>query len=88
MVLPGFVALLSWNYGVKISSSVNGILFINFVPITTLVIMMIQGYKITIFDVAGTLLVIIALIRNNVCQRKEENEHQKNLLKEQMSKAV
>ncbi|MCM3181249.1 DMT family transporter [Cytobacillus horneckiae] len=73
MILPGIVALLSWNYGVKILSSVNGILFINFVPITTLVIMMIQGYKITIFDVVGTLLVIIALIRINIYQRKEEN---------------
>ncbi|MEK4170916.1 DMT family transporter [Lysinibacillus sp. FSL L8-0312] len=88
MILPGFVALLSWNYGVKILSSVNAILFINFVPITTLVIMMIQGYKITIFDVAGTLLVIIALMRNNVYQRKEENAHQKNLLKEQLSKVI
>lgn len=88
IVLPGLVALLSWNYGVKILSSVNAILFINFVPITTLVIMMIQGYEITIFDVAGTLLVILALIRNNMYQRKEQSEHQKNLLKEQLSRVV
>ncbi len=88
IVLPGLVALLSWNYGVKILSSVNAILFINFVPITTLVIMMIQGYEITIFDVAGTLLVIIALIRNNMYQRKEQSEHQKNLLKEQLGRVV
>ncbi|QDQ02586.1 DMT family transporter [Lysinibacillus fusiformis] len=74
MILPGIVALLCWNYGVKILSSINGILFINFVPITTLVIMMVQGYTITIFDVVGTLLVIIALIRNNICQRKEVNK--------------
>ncbi|OXS75970.1 EamA family transporter [Lysinibacillus sp. KCTC 33748] len=73
MTLPGIVALLSWNYGVKILSSINGILFINFVPITTLVIMMIQGYNITIFDIVGTLLVISALIWNNICQRREEN---------------
>lgn len=71
MVLPGIVALLCWNYGVKILSSINGILFINFVPITTLVIMMVQGYAITIFDIVGTLLVITALIRNNICQRQE-----------------
>ncbi|KAB0442132.1 DMT family transporter [Lysinibacillus fusiformis] len=88
IVLPGLVALLSWNYGVKILSSVNAILFINFVPITTLVIMMIQGYEITIFDVAGTLLVILALIRNNMYQRKEQSEHQKNLLKEQLGRVV
>lgn len=82
MTLPGIVALLAWNYGVKILSSINGILFINFVPITTLVIMMMQGYKITTFDIAGTLLVITALLRNNVCQRKEETKN-KNILKEE-----
>lgn len=88
ITLPGFVALLSWNYGIKILSSVNGILFINFVPITTLVIMMMQGYNITIFDVVGTLLVITALIRNNVCQRKEKNKKKGNLQEEQLRKAV
>ncbi|PDY14533.1 EamA family transporter, partial [Bacillus cereus] len=67
MTLPGIIALLAWNYGVKILSSINGILFINFVPVTTLIIMMIQGYQITMFDIVGTLLVIAALIRNNVC---------------------
>ncbi|WP_284037094.1 DMT family transporter [Neobacillus sp. 114] len=87
-VLPGIVALLSWNYGVKILSSINGILFINFVPITTLIIMMIQGYKITIFDIVGTLLVIAALIQNNLCQRKEENQKSQMLQDEQMQKVV
>lgn len=33
--------------------------------------MMIQGYKITTFDVIGTLFVITALILNNIYQRKE-----------------
>ena len=68
-MMTGIVALLAWNYGVKILSSINGILFINFVPITTLAIMMMQGYQITMFDIIGTVLVI-ALIRNNVCQRE------------------
>jgi drug/metabolite transporter (DMT)-like permease len=88
MTLPGIVALLSWNYGVKILSSINGILFINFVPITTLVIMMTQGYKVTIFDVVGTLLVIIALIRNNIYQRKEENKNKQILQEEPLHKVV
>lgn len=88
MTLPGIVALLSWNYGVKILSSINGILFINFVPITTLVIMMTQGYKVTIFDVVGTLLVITALIRNNIYQRKEENKNKQLLQEERLHKVV
>lgn len=88
MTLPGIVALLSWNYGVKILSSINGILFINFVPITTLVIMITQGYKVTIFDVVGTMLVIIALIRNNIYQRKEENKNKQILQEEPLHKVV
>ncbi|MBC6972738.1 DMT family transporter [Bacillus sp. Xin] len=88
MTLPGIVALLAWNYGVKILSSINGILFINFVPITTLVIMMMQGYKITTFDIVGTLLVITALIRNNVCQRKEESKNKNILQEEPLRRAV
>nr|WP_277818655.1 DMT family transporter [Bacillus sp. TL12] len=88
MTLPGIVALLAWNYGVKILSSINGILFINFVPITTLIIMMMQGYKITTFDIVGTLLVITALIRNNVCQRKEESKNKNILQEEPLHRAV
>lgn len=88
MTLPGIVALLAWNYGVKILSSINGILFINFVPITTLVIMMMQGYKITTFDIVGTMLVITALIRNNVCQRKEESKNKQVLQEEPLRRAV
>jgi len=88
MTLPGIVALLAWNYGVKILSSINGILFINFVPITTLAIMMMQGYQITMFDIIGTVLVIAALIRNNVCQRKEENINKRVLQEEQLRQAV
>lgn len=88
MTLPGIVALLAWNYGVKILSSINGILFINFVPITTLVIVMMQGYEITTFDIVGTLLVITALIRNNVCQRKEETKNKNILQEEPLRRAV
>ncbi|WP_188541133.1 DMT family transporter [Paenibacillus segetis] len=71
ILLPGLVALLSWNLGIKLLSSLNGILFINFVPITTFVIMAFQGYHISNYEIFGTLLIIFALIRNNAYQRKE-----------------
>ncbi|MNH93925.1 EamA-like transporter family protein [compost metagenome] len=70
VLLPGLAALLSWNLGIKLLSPLNGILFINFVPITTFVIMAFQGYQISSYEVYGTLLIIFALIRNNVYQRK------------------
>lgn len=71
IIFPGFIALLGWNIGVSILTPINGILFINFVPITTFVISMMQGYQMTIFDFVGTLLVIIALVSNNIYQRNE-----------------
>lgn len=70
VLLPGLVALLSWNLGIKLLSPLNGILFINFVPITTFVIMAFQGYQISSYEFIGTLLIIFALLRNNVNQRK------------------
>lgn len=69
ILLPGLVALLSWNLGIKLLSPLNGILFINFVPITTFIIMAFQGYNISVYEFFGTLLIIFALIRNNAYQR-------------------
>ena len=88
MTLPGIIALLAWNYGVKILSSINGILFINIIPITTLVIMMMQGYKITTFDIVGVLLVSTAIIHNNICQRKEEHINKQALQKKRVRQAI
>ena len=70
ILLPGLAALLCWNQGIKWLSPLNGILFINFVPITTFVIMALQGYQISNYEFYGTLLIIFALIRNNAYQRK------------------
>jgi drug/metabolite transporter (DMT)-like permease len=70
ILLPGLAALLCWNSGIKLLSPINGILFINFVPITTFVIMAFQGYQISSYEFYGTLLIIFALIRNNAYQRK------------------
>jgi len=70
IVLPGLAALLCWNRGIKLLSPINGILFINAVPITTFAIMALQGYRISVYEFYGTLLVIFALIRNNAVQRK------------------
>ncbi|MBH5319646.1 DMT family transporter [Paenibacillus sp. GSMTC-2017] len=69
VLLPGLAALLCWNAGIKMLTPLNGILFINFVPITTFIVMAFQGYQISVYELAGTLLVIFALLRNNAYQR-------------------
>lgn len=68
-LLPGLAALLCWNAGIKRLSPTNGILFINMVPITTFGIMALQGYSITAYEFYGTLLIIFALLRDNLQQR-------------------
>lgn len=62
IVFPGIIALLGWNTGVSILSPVQGLLFLNFVPITTLAITIVQGYAITWFEVVGTIFIIASLI--------------------------
>ncbi|OPA79165.1 EamA family transporter [Paenibacillus selenitireducens] len=94
ILLPGLAALLCWNSGIKLLSPINGILFINFVPITTFVIMAFQGYQISSYEFFGTLLIIFALIRNNAYQRKTLRVHDKkavpaaNIPKEERMRAA
>ncbi|TPG82453.1 DMT family transporter [Brevibacillus laterosporus] len=71
IIFPGVIALISWNAGIKLLSPINGTLFINFVPVTTFIISVMQGYHMTIYDVGGTTLIIMALVCNNLYQRKQ-----------------
>jgi drug/metabolite transporter (DMT)-like permease len=70
VLLPGLVALVSWNAGLKALTPVNGILFISLVPVTTFVLMGFQGYRISPYELAGASLVILALVQNNMSQRR------------------
>lgn len=73
IAFPGLIALLGWNVGVKILSPLNGLLFINFVPVTTLAVSLYQGYDITRFDLAGTALIILALVANFLHAKRAAN---------------
>lgn len=72
IIFPGIIALLGWNVGVRILSPLNGLLFINFVPVTTLVISYMQGYQLTIFDYIGTAFIIFSLLGNNIFLRLQQ----------------
>jgi drug/metabolite transporter (DMT)-like permease len=89
IVFPGVIALLGWNIGVSILSPLNGLLFINFVPVTTLLISIFQGNPVTMFDLLGTVLIIVSLLSNNIfvrmLQRKESNQHVQTYLQERAS---
>lgn len=67
--VPGLLALIFWNQGVLILKPINAILFINFAPVTTIIIRAFQGYTISFFEIAGVAIVCLMIIFNNVYQR-------------------
>jgi drug/metabolite transporter (DMT)-like permease len=69
ILIAALVAVLSWNVGIKLLGAVNGVLFINFVPITAFAIGVVQGRSFSSAEVIGALLVIGALIANNLYLR-------------------
>ncbi|MGG0821257.1 DMT family transporter [Paenibacillus turicensis] len=85
ILLPGLAALLCWNAGLKLLSPINGILFINFVPVTTFLIMALQGYHINMYELYGTLLIIFALVFNNFAGRRSHVLQPKVIKPQQMS---
>lgn len=69
ILLPGLFALIGWNKGVQILTPINAALFINFAPVTTIVIRMIQGHTIQPFEIAGVGIVCSMIVANNVHTR-------------------
>ena len=72
VIFPGVIALVGWNYGVSVITPLNGLLFLNFVPVTTLVIQVFQGTGITVYDYIGTIFIIISLLSNNIFHRLQQ----------------
>jgi len=80
VIFPGLIALLGWNEAVRILKPINSLLFISFVPVTTLIIGFFQGYNLSIYDVVGTIFIVTALLLNNIYQRlklRKEDERQR-----------
>lgn len=73
VIFPGVIALVGWNYGVGVIKPLNGLLFLNFAPVTTLIIQIVQGAPITIYDYLGTLFIIISLVSNNIFVRMQQS---------------
>ena len=65
----GLLAVLAWNRGVALLGPLNGVLFINLVPITAFVIGIGQGHRFGAAEIAGAALTIGALLVNNAVAR-------------------
>ena len=68
--IASVLGVLSWNAGNKLLGVVNGVLFINFVPVTVFAIRIAQGHHFQPIEFVGAALVIGALIANNVVVRR------------------
>ncbi len=71
-IIAGVVAVFCWNTGNRLISSINGILFMNLVPVLALTGSIFRGYQVAKIEVIGAVITIIALLCNNVWQRKQE----------------
>lgn len=70
MVIPaGVIAVFTWNYGNRLAGPINAILFMNVVPVTAFVISAMLGVKISLMEIIGAAIVILALIFNNIYNR-------------------
>lgn len=70
--IASVLGVLSWNAGNRLLGSANGVLFINFVPVTVFAIRIAQGHHFQPIEFFGAALVIGALVGNNVAIRRTE----------------
>lgn len=70
IVIGSVLSVLCWNAGNKLLGAANGMLFVNFVPVTVFAIRIAQGHHFQPIEFAGAALVIVALIANNAVVRR------------------
>ncbi|AKJ30813.1 transporter [Caldimonas brevitalea] len=70
-LVAGLVAVLCWNVGNKILTPLNGVLFMDVVPITAFTLSALTGVQPGSMQVAGACITAFALIANNIYQRMQ-----------------
>jgi drug/metabolite transporter (DMT)-like permease len=78
IMFAGVVAVLAWNMGIK-RVGASGVLFINFVPVTALIIGWFQGHRLSAAEFTGALIVMAALVLGNLGRRPVVREPQSAL---------
>lgn len=69
-LVAGFVGVLCWNQGNRIITPLNGVLFMDVVPVTAFIISMLEGVVPVPSQIVGISFTVIALILNNLFQRR------------------
>jgi len=68
--VAGFIAILFWNMGNRILTPLNGVLFMDVLPVTTFVVSAISGLIPIHMQIAGACMTGAALILNNLYLRR------------------
>ncbi|OIQ89411.1 EamA-like transporter family protein [mine drainage metagenome] len=69
-LVAGFIGVLSWNLGNKIITPMNGVLFMDVVPVTAFTISTFNGIVPENSQILGACITATALIFNNLYQRR------------------
>jgi drug/metabolite transporter (DMT)-like permease len=62
-------AMLAWNFGTRRIGALNAALLVNFMPVTTFGYRVAQGQQFLPIEIVGALLVVAALVANNLYLR-------------------
>jgi drug/metabolite transporter (DMT)-like permease len=74
LALAGIVvAMLLWNAGNQRIGGLNAALLLNLMPVVTFTIRFLQGQRFTMIEVLGALLVVGALVANNLLARHDRS---------------
>ena len=71
-LVAGLIGVLCWNIGNKIITPVNGVLFMDVVPITAFTVSALTGVVPVPAQILGASITAIALIMNNLYQRRKQ----------------
>lgn len=69
-LIAGFLGILCWNLGNRILTPLNGVLFMDVVPVTTFIVSSIAGVIPTRMQLAGACMTGTALVLNNLYLRR------------------
>ncbi len=65
------VAMYGWNSGSRMIGAINAMLFVNLIPVVTFGVRFLQGHRFEWIELAGALLVILALLTQNLALRRK-----------------
>jgi len=69
ILFAAVIAVLSWNMGIRRLGAQNGMLFINVVPLTALVVGVLRGQHFGHWELTGAALVLASLLINQLAPR-------------------